>query len=115
MDLGSVRLNLPPKTVVEAEGHRIGLIHGHHVPNPNQVLPPPVDFEAMHRYLLSEFRTEKADCIVYGHTHQAHIGTYRKTLMINPGSVTQGRGGQSTVGLLTISRDQLQGEIIRLV
>lgn len=115
MDLGSVRFNLPPKTVVEVEGHRIGLIHGHHVPYPNQVLPPPVDFEAMHRYLLSEFQTEKADCIVYGHTHQAHIDTYRKILMINPGSVTQGRGGQGTIGMLTVSRDQLQGQIIRLV
>ena len=68
----------------------------------------------MHRYLLSEFQQEEVDCIVYGHTHQAHVGTYKDILIINPGSATRGRDGLGTVGLLTIARDQMQGEIIRL-
>ncbi len=114
MDLPGARLNLPLKTVVQAEGHRIGLIHGHHVPHPNRVLPPPLDFEAMHRYLLSEFQGEGVDCIVYGHTHQAHVETYRGVLVVNPGSATRGRGGHGTVGLLTIGQDRIRGEIIQL-
>lgn len=114
MDMLGVRLNLPLKTVVEAEGHRIGLIHGHHVPHPNRVLPPPIDFEAMHSYLLSEFQAEDVGCIVYGHTHQAHVETYRDVLIVNPGSATRGRGGHGTVGLLTVSRDQIRVEIIPL-
>jgi putative phosphoesterase len=114
MDRPGVRLNLPTKTVVEIEGHTIGLIHGHHVPNPHQVLPPPINFEALHHYLLSEFQAEKVDCIIYGHTHQAHIESFQDVLFMNPGSATRGSAGQRTVGLLIISRDQIKGEIIQL-
>ena len=114
MDMPGVRLNAPAKTVVKAEGRRIGLIHGHHVPHPNRVLSPPIDLDAMHEYLLSEFQPEEVDCIVYGHTHQAHVGTFKGILIINPGSATRGRSGPGTVGLLTVGRDQMRGEIIRL-
>ena len=114
MDMPGVRLSLPPKHVVEVEGHRIGLIHGHHVPHPDQVLSQPLDLEVMHQYLLSEFADEVIDCIVYGHTHQAHLETYHGVLIINPGSATRGKGGQPTVGLLTVDQDGTQGEIIQL-
>lgn len=113
MDTSSVRLNLPFKTVIEAEGHRIGLIHGHHVPYPNRVLRPPIDYEAMHNYLLSEFQDQDVDCIVYGHTHQAHVETYQDVRVINPGSATRGKDGHGSVGLLTVSRDQIRDEIIQ--
>ena len=115
MDMPGVRLYLPVKTVIEAEGHQIGLIHGHHVPNPNQVLSSPLDLPAMHDYLLNEFRDEKVDCIVYGHTHQAHLESYQGVLIVNPGSATRGRGGQSTVGTLTVSQDGMQGKIIQIL
>ncbi len=111
MDLSGVRLELPMKTVMVIEGHQIGLIHGHHVPHPNRVLPPPLDFEAMHDYLLSEFKRDSVDCVVYGHTHQAHIERYRHVLFVNPGSATRGKG---TIGLLTVSRNQMHGEIVQL-
>jgi putative phosphoesterase len=114
MDMPGVRLNLPTKTVVEIEGHLIGLIHGHHVPNPHRVLPPPIDFEALHHYLLSEFQAEKVDCIIYGHTHHARIESFQDVLFINPGSATRDNAGQRTVGLLTVGRDQIRGEIIQL-
>jgi putative phosphoesterase len=114
MDMPSVRLNLPLKTAVEVEGHRIGLIHGHHIPHPNRVLPPPIDFDAMHAYLLREFQGEDVDCIVYGHTHYAHVETYRGVLIVNPGSATRGQDDHGTVGLLTVSRDQIRAQIIRL-
>lgn len=114
MDMAGVKLNLPSKGVIEVEGHRIGLIHGHRVPHPNRVLSPPIDLETIHDYLLSEFQGEEIDCIVYGHTHQAHVETYREVLFINPGSATRGKGGHSTVGLLTINQDQIRGEIIPL-
>ena len=114
MDMPSVRLSLPPKSVIEVESRRIGLIHGHHVPHPNQVLSPPLNLEIMHQYLLSEFADEVIDCIVYGHTHQAHLETYHGVLIINPGSATQGKDGQPTVGLLTVDQDGTQGEIIPL-
>jgi putative phosphoesterase len=114
MDSPGVRLSLPPKHVIEIEGYRIGLIHGHHVPHPDRVLSPPLDLEVMHQYLLSEFANEVVDCIVYGHTHQAHLETYHGVLMINPGFAIRGKGGQPTVGLLTVDQDGTQGEIIQL-
>ncbi|MEJ2556343.1 MAG: metallophosphoesterase family protein [Anaerolineae bacterium] len=114
MDMSGVRFNLPLKTIVEAEGHQIGLIHGHHIPHPDRVLSPPIDYEAMHNYLLSEFQDQDVDCIVYGHTHQAHMETYQDVLIMNPGSATRGKGGQESVGLLTFSRDQIRGEIIQM-
>jgi putative phosphoesterase len=69
----------------------------------------------MHAYLLTEFQDDRIDCIVYGHTHQAHLETYQGVLIINPGSATQGRDNHATVGLLTVNRDQIQGEIIQLL
>ena len=101
MDSPGVLLDLPLKTIVEAEGHRIGLIHGHHVPHPDRVLSQPLDFEAMHAYLLSEFRDEGIECIVYGHTHHAHVATVDNVLIVNPGSAT--RGKVHSLGLLTVS------------
>jgi len=115
MDMPGVRLNLPVKTVIEAEGYQIGLIHGHGVPNPNQVLAPPLNLPAMHNYLLSEFQDEEVDCIVYGHTHQAHLESYQGVLIINPGSATRGKDGQATVGTLTVGREGIRGEIIQLL
>jgi putative phosphoesterase len=115
MDMPSVRQSLPQKTVVEVELHRIGLVHGHHVPNPSHALSPPLDLGTMHDYLLGEFEGEEVDCIVYGHTHQAHFETYRDVLIINPGSATRGTGGRATVGLLTVGQDGIRSEIIQLL
>ncbi len=111
MDPPGVQLALPPKTVVEAEGRRIGLIHGHR-PHPNHVLSQPLDFEAMHAYLLSEFRGEGVECIVYGHTHQAHITIVDNVLFVNPGSAL--RPKVNSVGLLTVSPDTLRVKIVVL-
>ena len=115
MDSPGVLLDLPPKAIVEAEGRRIGLIHGHHVPHPDHVLSQPLDFEAMHAYLLSEFRNEGVECIVYGHTHQAHIATAGNVLLVNPGSAT--RAKVNSVGLLAVSPDTtdvIRAEIVVL-
>ncbi len=114
MDQPGTRLALPDKTVIHAEDKRIGLIHGDRVPNPNRVLPPPIDYAALHAYLFGEFAAEPPDCIVYGHTHAAHIATYQGVLMINPGSATRGSGGRNTVGLLVIRDGRLEAEIIPL-
>ncbi len=112
MDLPGVMLSLPLTAIVEAEGRRIGLIHGHHVPHPDRVLAQPLDFEAMHAYLLSEFREEGVECIVYGHTHQAHVATVDNVLLVNPGSAT--RSKVNSIGTLTVSPAALRAEIVVL-
>lgn len=113
MDPPGVQLDLPLKTIVEAGGHRIGLIHGHGIPHPDRVLSQPLDFEAMHAYLLSEFRDEGIECIVYGHTHHAHVETVNNVLIVNPGSAT--RGKVHSLGLLTLSPGTIRSEIIVLL
>ena len=114
MDWSDVRSALPYKTVIEVSGRRIGLIHGHRVPNPNQVLPPPIDFEALHAYLLSEFEGENLDCIVYGHTHQSYSGWYNGVLMVNPGSATGSGRSRGTFAILTVGPGQLDAQIVEL-
>jgi putative phosphoesterase len=114
MDSQATHSRLPLKTVVEAEGKRIGLLHGDGVPQPNRVLAPPIDFTAIHAYLVSQFGARPPDCIVYGHTHQAHVEAYRGVLVINPGSATRGSGGVSTVGLLVIENGQIEAAIVEL-
>ena len=114
MDPPGVHVTLPARTIVQAGDKCIGLVHGDHVPHPNRVLPPPIDYEALHAYLLSEFADGPPDCIVYGHTHQAHIASHHGVLMVNPGSATRGNGGEHTVGLLTIRDGGIEAAIVRL-
>jgi putative phosphoesterase len=114
MDVPAACVALPDRTVIEVAGKRIGLIHGHGVPHPDRVLREPLDFEALHRYLWDQFDDDPPDCIVYGHTHHAHIAVFRGVLMVNPGSATRGHAGRLSVGRLTITGDQLSAEIVPL-
>jgi len=54
------------------------------------------------------------DVFVYGHTHMADVKWEGKTLYINPGSPTVTRSvmGKTSVGLLKITRDSIEPEII---
>ena len=115
MDVAAACVALPDRTVVKVAGKRIGLIHGHGVPQPERVLREPLDFEALHRYLWDQFEKDAPDCIVYGHTHHAHIAAFRGVLMVNPGSATRGHAGHLSVGRLTIEGGQLSAEIVPLV
>ena len=115
MDPPGLYAALPARRVVEASGTRIGLIHGDGVPHPDRVLATPICFAALHAYLLSEFGGSSPDCVVYGHTHQAHVETYRGVLMINPGSATRGSSGRHTVGLLMVQDGHIRAEIVPLL
>ena len=108
MDMLGVRIRLPQKIVVEAAGRRLGLIHGHHVPDPGLVLPPPTNFDALNRYLLREFEDEAVDCIVYGHTHQVRDDVVGGVRIINPGSPIHGRDGRLTVAVLRLNGDGIE-------
>ncbi len=114
MDMPDVCFSLPLKTVFEVEGHRIGLIHGHHVPHPSRVLRPPADLGAMHSYLLNEFRNDSVDCIAYGHTHRSCVEMCHSVHIVNAGSATRASNGRCTVGLLTVRAGQISTEIVDL-
>lgn len=113
MDRGDVRWTLPWRTELEAEGHRIGLIHGHGVPRHVWLGGGRVDFELYNDYLLSQFND--VACIVYGHTHWPRVDKRQDVLLFNPGAACgQSPVGYASVGILTATQDGIEGEIIRL-
>lgn len=109
MDYPAMKARLSDLSVYEAEGVRIGLIHGHGVSA--EVLEHK-DYAALHDYLRRQFDAP-VDCIVYGHTHATTNQRQGDVLFFNPGTAT-GRGAPPTVGVLIVDGDQVTGEIINL-
>lgn len=94
---------LPEKDLVEANGRRIGIVHGH-----GCVFPFGYKWG-----LLTQFE-DKVDAILYGHTHSARNRMEEGILFFNPGSV-MGRfpAMQRSYGVLTVG-EELSGELITL-
>jgi len=100
MDPFEVQRRLPGKTVVEAEGFRIGLIHG---------WGPSAGLEDR---IAEEF--SGVDAIVYGHSHQAVNHLKNGVLYFNPGTATgYSSSGLHSIGLLELG-DTIAGRIIPL-
>ena len=79
----------PVKTVINAGGFKVGLIHG---------WGSPVGIE---NRIRSEF--DDIDILVYGHTHNATFHTKDGVLFFNPGSPTCKRfAANNTIGILEI-------------
>lgn len=101
MDPALTRQELPAKTTVQAEGKRIGLIHGSGAP-----------FN-LHRRMYAQF--DDVDAIVFGHSHRPMSETVDGVLMFNPGSPTDLRfAPYRSFGILDIEGDEITGAIVRL-
>jgi len=70
-----IRKLLPPKTVADISGVRIGIIH------PDSGGPE----DLLEKRVMKEFKAKNVDIIVYGHSHEAKIQWVDKTLLVNPG------------------------------
>jgi uncharacterized protein len=94
---------LPEKDLVEADGKRIGIVHGH-----GCVFPFGFKWG-----LLTQFEG-KVDAILYGHTHSARNTVEDGVLFFNPGSV-MGRfpAMHRSYGVLTVGRE-ISGELITI-
>jgi len=94
---------LPEKDLVEVNGKRIGIIHGH-----GCVFPFGFKWG-----LMSQFEG-KMDAILYGHTHSVRNTIEEGVLFFNPGSVC-GRfpAMHRSYGVLTVG-EELRGEIITI-
>jgi putative phosphoesterase len=112
-------LDLPRSRIVQVEGCRIGLTHGH---------------GGWRRYFLDKFRDKlghydlarylryaseafrDVDVVISGHTHRPHLAYVGKVLLFNPGAVapdyytTVG----PTVGLLRVKAGVAWAELVRL-
>lgn len=55
------------------------------------------------------------DAVIFGHSHKAYSGTWRGTLLFNPGGAGPKRFGLArTVGILEIQDEQIDPRIIEL-
>ncbi len=88
------RLNLPLTQVVDVEGHRIYMAHGH-------TLGVGYDLDS----LLEEAAAVEADIALFGHTHRPYVDIEDDIYLFNPGSVSQPRqeSREKTYGILEIS------------
>lgn len=92
MDPTDVRERLSPKQIVELEGWRIGVVHGHEGHG-----------ERASERALNAFRSEDVDCVIFGHSHYALCEQREDSLLFNPGSPTAGKGKLgSTYGILQL-------------
>ncbi len=70
----SVKQVINSKEIITVNGYKIGMVHGHGEGK-----------NAMER-AYSQFKSDKVDIIIFGHSHQPIIKTRGKILMLNPGS-----------------------------
>ena len=98
----AAKLALPEEKYVILEGYTIAITHGTG-PRHN------IEERVYERFPI-------ADCIVFGHTHEAVCRVFGQTLLINPGSfLGTGRyGAAGTYALLTIDNNGLRASIYTL-
>jgi len=111
---------LPKAQRLDILGHHIVLTHGHGSFMRGSL-------ERM-RYWLSRDRDlvnqrianwcldmyPEADLIIFGHSHRAYNQTFGQRLLFNPGAVCPTEGEIPSVGLLTIERERVSGQLIEL-
>jgi len=101
MDATGLQAILKTKEVIEVEGHRIGLIHGH----------------GPARELMDTVRKEfkNVDAIVYGHSHAAENTVKDRVLFFNPGSPTDKVfAAVNSYGILEVTAAGITGTIVKL-
>ena len=95
-------INLPKAKVIEAEGLKIGVVHGE--------VYPRADTQQL-VYLAKELNV---DILVSGHSHQPKIEKKDGVLLINPGSPIVPRLADRTVMLLEINNKEVDVEIVKI-
>ena len=93
----------PKERVLEFDGCRILLLHGHQYGVKCGL------------YRLS-LHAEELGCqaVVYGHTHQSLLDKAGDLLILNPGSPAQPRFGKPSCAVLTIENGKVNADIILL-
>jgi putative phosphoesterase len=104
-DFARIQAVLPQTDVLEVNGKRLGLVHGHGCSMP----------AGLKRGLRSRFNGDKIDAILYGHTHVSRNRVVDDVLYFNPGSA----GGRfpayrRSYGVLTVD-GTIKGEIFPII
>ncbi|MFP7296595.1 metallophosphoesterase family protein [Neobacillus niacini] len=91
---------LPFKKIVEVNGYKIGITHGHG------------NGKTTEKRAIEVFKDEKVDCIIFGHSHIPVNRLEGEILIFNPGSPTDKRRQKMfSFGVLNIS-DKIAAELI---
>lgn len=103
MDEEEIKLKLPGRKIIQVEEVKIGIVHGSDIP------------WDMNKRVPNNFRKEKIDCVVFGHTHLPRNQEIEGKLYFNPGSPTdQIFSTSNTFGILKIEGKRIKGEIIEI-
>ncbi|WP_340390156.1 metallophosphoesterase [Paenibacillus sp. FSL E2-0151] len=85
--------------IVEVEGLRLGLVHGH------------LGSKGTEQNAIHTFAGQHVDAVIYGHSHIPVMHTVDNTLVFNPGSPTDRRfQKQYSFGIMTIDQGKIQAE-----
>ena len=101
-DPGDVRRQLPPEVILEFEGRRIAVIHPYWGEHP----------DGLEEELTARF--PDVDAILFGHTHEPCTQMLNGTLLLNPGQSYPSFMVPASIGILTVSKGELRGEILTL-
>lgn len=113
--------DLPLRRVVQFDGVRIGLTHGHGGfrlytgDKLRYLLRGPQLFEVAAKRAVSLFE-ERVDAVVFGHNHEPMNKPVNGRLMFNPGSACCQVVGDRppSVGIMQINKGRVRGEIVFL-
>jgi len=94
---------LPRREIFTWEGHKVGLYHGRGAP------------QNIFETLEAEFKKEKLDAIIFGHTHRPFNEKKKGILYFNPGSATDTIfAPYRSYGILDVTPESIVGTIIKL-
>ena len=88
----------PSELIIEAEGKRIFLTHGHGYN---------VKYDDSYFSLINHARSLNCDCVVFGHTHQGYNDNLGDLIVLNPGSIKYG----ATYGVIEIEEGIMKSAI----
>ena len=102
MDPPVTRRAVPGARLIRLAGFVIGVAHGSGGP------------AGLAERVLRQFRGERLDALLFGHSHQAETRTVGQVVVLNPGCpVANSFSYQRTVGVVHLG-DDVRAEIIRL-
>lgn len=103
-DFASMYQNAHYEGTFTAEKRRIYYTHGHKF-----------NVKSGHEYIVSNAKYNKADVVLYGHSHVALYEEKNGVIIINPGSLTFPRdGSKGTYAKLEIVNDNLKCKIMEI-
>jgi putative phosphoesterase len=103
MDSMEVRKALPKREIIQIDNLRIALTHGWG--NPQRLIP----------LLKEDFKKEKVNAIVFGHSHYSINEVKDGILFFNPGSPTDKIfSPYNSYGILEIVNNNIKGWIVRI-